>query len=813
MTLTQDIVFGLRMLRKNPALSAVAIIALTLGIGANATVFTIVNAFLFENLPFADSERILYISSTNTATGKGRGESYPDFRDFRSEAKSFASLGAFSQFDVDVSDKTGLPVQYKGAHLTPNTFAIIGQKPIVGRDFLPADASPGATPVAILSYSVWENRYGKNPAVIGTSIRINEVPSLVIGVMPLGIQFPGTSQLWIPLVPAGDWEKREYRGLTMFGRLAPTATIESARAEITTVAGRLESQYPATNKGIGAEVETYNDYFTNSDTRLVYLALLGAVGFVLLIACANVANLLLTRAGARAREISVRNALGAGRWRVIRQLLVESLILSVAGGILGSIAGVWGVRFFVDTLITEDTPAYLTFTTDYRVIAYLAAITVATGILFGLAPALSLSRLDFNAVLKAGGHGSSLGSGARRFSSLLVVTEVALAFVLLVGAGLMVRSFLNMAHTPMGVRTDHLMSMDIILRARRYPNPASQVSFHRQLKARLETLPGVKTVAIASNLPGDGWTDFGYELEGSPAVDVRKLPRTGGVIVSPEYFPVLEIHSRRGRTFTDSDGITGVPVVIVNESFARMAWPSQDALGRRLRIQRPTSNAPAAGIAQQPWLAVVGVIPDIIQSDTSQGSHDPLVYIPFVQLPQREMVFAARTLVPPENLSNAFRREVQALDADLPITDVRTLDSLLWERTRSWRVYGSMFSIFAAMALLMAAVGLYGVIAQSVSQRTREIGVRMAIGASTRTILGMVFAQGMRQLIIGLAAGLVASFVLTQVLASQLVGVKPADPVTLVAVALVLTLAGVVGCALPARRAMKVDPVIALRYE
>lgn len=813
-TLGQDVLFGLRILRKSPGFTAVATLALALGIGANATVFTIANAYLFQSLPFADSARILYISSVDNSTGRGHGESYPDYRDFQTQVKSFATLGGFSRSDVDVSDRNGLPTQYKGAQVTFNAFSIIGQKPVAGRAFLPEDARPGAAPVAILSYSLWENRYGKAFSIVGETIRINEVPTVVIGIMAPGMQFPGSSQLWMPVVPAGDWERREYRRLTMFGRLAQNASLESARVETTALATRLASQYPATNKDIGAQVETYNDYFTDSDTKLVFLALLGAVGFVLLIACANVANLLLARAVGRTREISVRTALGAGRSRVIRQLLVESILLSSAGGVLGSLAGVWGVRVFETTLIPEDTPAYLKFTMDYRVLAYLAAITIGTGILFGLAPALRLSKLDINTVLKDGGHGASTGSRAHHLSTLLVVTEMALAFVLLVGAGLMIRSFLKMARTPMGARTDHLMSMDIMLRAKKYPSEASQISFHQQLRTRLEALPGVQMAAMASNLPGDGWTDFNYELEGAPPVDQRKQPRTGAVIVSPTYFPVLEIRPRRGRVLTESDGVAGVPVAIVNESFARMSWPGADPLGRRLRLVMRTSGAPAgSGPAPQPWLTVVGVIPDVVQSDTSQGSHDPLIYLPYRQLPQRDMVVAARTLVPPETLGNAFRREVQALDGDLPVTDLRTLDAMLLERTRSWRVYGSMFSIFAAMALLLASVGLYGVIAHSVSQRTQEIGVRMAMGASSRSILKMVFAQGMRQLIVGLTVGLAASFGLTRVLGSLLIGVTPVDPLTFVTVTLVLTLAAVVGAAIPARRAIKVDPIVALRYQ
>lgn len=810
-TLGQDLRFGMRMLRNSPGFTIAAILAISLGIGANATVFTIANAYLFQSLPFTESERVLYISSVNHATEQGRGESYPDYHDLEAQAKSFAALGAFSRSDMDVSDHSSLPNQYKGALVTANAFSVIGWKPMLGRDFLPSDAAAGAAPAAILSYSLWENRYGKSPSILGATIRVNEIPTVVVGVMPPGMQFPGASLLWTPLVPSGDWARREVRRLTMFGRLTPEASLESAQAEMSALASRLAREYPATNQDIGAEVETYTDYFTDSDTRVIVLALLGAVGFVLLIACADVANLLLARAVTRAREVSVRIALGAGRWRVIRQFLVESVLLSAAGGVIGSLAGMWGVRIFRTTLIPEDTPDYLTFTMDHRVLAYLAAITVGSGILFGLAPALRLSRLDINGVLKDGGHGASAGVRARRVSALLVAGEMALAFVLLVGAGLMIRSFLNMAHTPIGARTDHLMSMDVLLRAGRYPTEASEINFHQQLKARLESLPGVEMVALASNLPGDGWTDLPYQLEGAAPLDPRRQPRAGAVIVGPSYFPVLEIRPRRGRVFSETDGVAGVPVAVVNETFARASWPGGNPVGKRLRLLPRTAAAPAA--TPQPWLTVVGVVPDVVQSDSSQGAHDPLLYVPYRQMPPRDMVVAVRTSVPPESLGNAFRREVQALDGDLPVTDLRTLDAMLWERTRNWRVYGGMFSIFAAMALLLAAVGLYAVMAHSVSQRTREIGVRMAMGASSRNILGMVFAQGMRQLAAGLAVGIAASLVLSRVLGALLVGVKPADPLTYGAVALVLALAAMLGSAIPARRAIRVDPIEALRYQ
>ncbi|MDR3702402.1 MAG: ABC transporter permease [Candidatus Sulfopaludibacter sp.] len=811
--LGQDFRFGLRVLRKSPGFTLVAVAALALGIGANATVFTIANGFLFRNLPFADSRRIFYISGVHNSDGRGSGESYPDYSDFQSQVKSFEVLGALARFDVDISDAWSLPSQYKGARVTANAFSAIGQHPAAGRDFVAADGLPGAPPVAILAHALWQSRYHAEPEAIGSTIRVNEVPTVVVGVMPPGLRFPGDSSLWIPLVPAGDWTRREYRSLTMFGRLADGATVSSARAEMTAIARRLETQYPGTDRDTGARVQSFNDYFIGQDTRLVLLALLGAVGFVLLIACANVVNLLLARAVLRAREVSIRAALGAGRWRVIRQLLVESTLLCLAGGALGAVMGIWGVRLFQQTILPNERAAYLSFPLDYHVLAYLTAITFGTAILAGFAPALRLARVDINECLKEGARSSGTGHGGRRLTTALITFEVALAFVLLVGAGLMIRSFLKMARTPIGARTDHLMTMDILLRPNRYPAGASQVSFYDQLLERLRALPGVAGAGMASNLPGDGWMDFQYEREGAPPVDPQRNPQTGGVIVSPGYFAVLGIRPVRGRVFTDRDGMEEPPVLVVNQSFAKAAWPGQDPVGRRLRLTRRSSRDRSGSTAAQPWLTVVGLIPDIVQNDESQGLHDPLLYLPYRQMPQREMVLAARTPAPPGFLANDFRRAVQALDADLPVTDLRTLDQLLWERTWKWRVYGSMFSLFAGMALLLASVGLYSSIAHSMNQRIQEIGVRMALGATRQDILWMVLANGVQQVLIGLAVGLAASLAVAQVLDSMLVGVSPADPLTLAAVGLVLALAGISGSTVPAMRATRIDPAVALRHE
>ncbi len=763
-SLWQDVRFGLRLFEKSPGATLVAIVALALGIGANATVFTIANGFLLRNLPFAGSSRIVYIAATRGDEDEGRGVSYPDFLDYQREATSFEtepasparanSLGAFSRFDVDLSDNVSLPNQYKGARMSPNAFALIGQRPVLGRDFTAEDALPSSPKVAILAFGLWKSRYDGDPSVIGSTIRVNEEPTIVIGVMGPGLRFPGDSSLWIPLTPEGNWRRRSYRALTMFGRLAPHATIDSARAELTTLARNLERRYPETDKGLEVRLESFNDFFVGQDTRSTLFALAGAVGFVLLIACGNVANLLLARAVLRERELSVRAALGAGRGRLVRQLLVESLLLSLAGGTAGTVLGIWGVRLF---------------------------------------------------------RGASLGRRGRRLSTTLVTAELALAFVLLSGAGLMIRSFVKMAMTPVGANTGHLMSMDVLLRPAKYPTLASQISFYAELQARVASLPGVVSVGMASNLPGDGWTDFYYEPEGRSPIDPRRRPQTGGVVISPSYFSLLDVGAIRGRVFTGDDGRNGAHVLVVNRSFAQRCWPGQDAIGKRLRVVEREAGAPPG--AAQPWFTVVGVVPDIVQNDVSQGLHDPLVYLPYIELPQREMVIGARTVVPPESLANDFRRALQALDPDMPVTDLRTLDQLLWERTWKWRIYGGMFSLFAALALLLAAVGLYSVLAHSINQRVPEIGVRIALGASRRDILQLAFAAGLKQIAAGLLLGLLASLLTMRLLAAMLVGVQPSDPLTLLTVSGVLLLAGLLGIAIPARRALDIDPAVALRHE
>jgi predicted permease len=809
MSILEDIRFGLRTLSKNPGFTTVAITALALGIGVNATVFSLANAVLFKNLPFANSDQILYIVSTNaTKPHSNRAFSYPNFRDLRAQVKSFDAVGASTEVSANISDHTASPEGYHGARVTANMFSVIGQKPIAGRDFGPADEQPGSPPVAILSYKVWENRYGKDLSVIGRTVRIDEEPTTIVGVMPARLDFPRETEIWKPLILKDEYEKRENRRFTVFGHLAPNTSIKTASAEVGTIAQRLAAAYPIENKDIGGRVIDYNDYFAgegDGEIKIIFLAMLGAVGFVLLIACANVANLQLARAVSRMREISIRVALGAGRWRIIRQLLIESLMLSIAGGAIGWMLAIWGIRVFDNAVAATGKPPSLDFTMDLRALLYLAAITIGTGLLFGLAPALRLSKLDVNAALKDGGRGSSGGGRGKYLSGLLVVVEMALAVVLLAGAGLMIRSFMNAYRSDIGIRDGNILTMWIQLPNANYLKPEQQLAFFDRLKTRIDALPGVEISTVTSNIPLTGSWDFPYEVEGEPQPDARRRPNVDAVITTPDYFRVMGRQMLAGRDFTAADGTPSSLTVLVNRQFAQSILHDENPLGRRLRLYKKD--------VAQPWLTIVGVVPNLPYKDQSRAKRDPTIYLPYRLETTSSMSVAARTSVPPSTLKQAFRREVQAIDDGLPVLNLHTMDEQLERRNWPYRVFGTLFAIFAAIALGLASVGLYAVIAHSVSQRTQEIGVRIALGARDGNILRLVFAQGMTQLAIGLVIGLAAALAVTKVLKALLVDVSPSDPPTFVAVALILSTAAALGCLIPARRAMRVDPIEALRHE
>jgi len=710
MNLLQDARFGFRMLLKSPAFTSVIILVLALGIGANTTVFTLVNAVLFKGLPFVHPEEIMALGSSNLTKGRERmGVSYPDYRDWRAQSRSFKDLEAFETVSLNVSDNSALAERLRGARVSANTFVLIGQKPILGRDFLPAEDRPGAPAVCIIGYGIWKARYGGDPSIIGRTVRLNEVPAVIVGVMPEGMKFPLGQDLWLPLVPTGNYEKRDWRGLNVFGRLLHGVTMASARADLDTIAIRLDKEYPKSNQGLRATVKPYNDEFNGGQIRVVFLALLGAVAFVLLIACANVANLLLSRSLSRSREVSIRTALGASRWRLVRQLLMESVLLGLIGGLVGLALSFWGVRMFDLAVADVGKPYWIKFTMDYTVFAYFAAVSLATGLLFGLAPAFHASKVDINEALKEGGRGTSGGSRMKFLSGALVVVELALAVVLLSGAGLMIRSFLKMYTMDLGVRKDNLLVMRYNLADAKYPTPEAQLRFHERLLADIQATPGVESVAMASNLPMQGSYGWKYEIEGEAPQEPDKRKSASGIVITPQYFRTCGVQVLRGRAFSSSDGLPGNDVAIVNERFAREHWQHGDAIGKRMRLFKEDGKQSQA--PQPEWLRVVGIVPQLRQNDPTRIETDALIYVPLRQEALRFVGVIAHTNVPPSSLAAAFKKVVQKIDENQPVFGVQTLEEMLVEQRWPFRVFGSLFAIFAIIALVLASVGIYAVMA------------------------------------------------------------------------------------------------------
>ena len=813
-TLLRDVRYAIRTLGQNPGFTAVTVMTLALGIGVNAAFFTVTNAVLFRGCRLVDrNDRILYIHSERN--GQYSGVSYPDFEDWRTQARSFDGMGTVADLRITLNDQSGFPERYTATRITTNAFRLLGQNPIIGRDFASSDAIPGAAPVAILSYGFWVRRFGKDPAIIGQTLQINGTPlTIVIGVMPAGFSFPQNQDLWIPLVPTADLQRRDARTLWfVFGRMADGATIESARAELETIGRRLANAYPLSNQGQVPRPHNFAEFFIGPSATMMYGAMWGAVVFVLLIACANLANLLLARAIGRFRDISVRMALGAGRWRIIRQLLIESVLLAAIGGFFGWWIAKWGVRAYelaTNPAVGEWRRDLLDYSMDYRVLAYVMAISIGTGLLFGFAPALRFARLDLNTVLKDGGRAATGGGRGNRLSGLLVTGEVTLAVVLLTGAGVMIRSFLNIYTADIGVRTADTRTMLLHLPEAKYPHRKEQISFVDSLKTRLEAIPSVESASIgpppAGGIPGRR----PYELAGSGPVDERSRPTIAVATIGPDYFRTLGATVLSGREFNKFDGVSGVLAAVVNQRFATQYWRGENAVGQRLRL--------FDGKTPEAWLTVVGVVSNIVY-DANRQEITPLVYLPYYGQRPRvgDMWVLVRTPLSAGELVTAFRREISSLDRD----------AVIWlgpynfdDRARATgglygdiRTHTVLFLIFAAVALMLASISLYAVIAHSVSKRTQEIGVRMAVGATARDILHLVFKERMLQVAIGLTIGLLGSFAVNRTLKSELVQVSSADPITLGFASAVLIFSAALGCWIPARRAMRVDPAVALRHD
>jgi putative ABC transport system permease protein len=810
----QDLRFALRLLLKERWFSAVAIVALALGIGLNATVFALVNAVLIRGLPFKDSQD-LYMLSWQQKRGGRSGVSYPEFKEWREQTKAFTGLGAWLNSSMTISDAGGMPEQARGSYLTANSFALVGQQPLMGRDFGPQDERRGADRAVIIGYTMWRNRYGGDPQVLGKLTRVNGEPGVIIGVMPEGMMFPQNNEIWMAFIPTEPQEKRTWRGLNVFGRVSPGISRRTAATELNTIAGRIRSEYPKDYEELtGTSIETFNERFNGGPIRAVFLSMMGAVVFVLLIACANVANLLLSRSASRAREVAVRLALGATRWRVVRQLLVESVLLGGIGGLLGLGIAIFGVRAFDAAVTDSGKPYWIQFTIDYTVIGFLAGICLLTGILFGLAPALHVSRTNVHGVLKEGGRGNAGGGRVRWLTGTMVVVEVALTLVLLVGAGLMVRSFLNLYRVDIGMRTERLLAINLQLAGDKYQKPEMRRAFYDRLQPRLAAIPGAEHVALTTSIPPFGVGRRPVEFDGRPVPKIDDAPQIGTATISPAFFDAAGVPVIRGRGFTDADGGAGAENVIINERMASEHFTTEDPIGKRIRFMQ--SAAPAGQPAPPPavWRTVIGIVPTIRHAQLADAVSLAMTYLPLRQDPPGFVSVMIRSSVSPESLMTAVRKEVYAIDPDQPVFALRTMEQMMQNQMWPYRVFGTLFTLFAFIGLMLSAVGLYAVMAYAVTQRTQEIGVRMALGAQGNQVTWMVLKRGLFQLALGLTLGLAGGYFAGQALPSRiLVQTTATDPWTFAAITLLLSVVAITACVVPARRAMRVDPLVALRAE
>jgi predicted permease len=799
-----DLRFALRTILAHRWFSLAIVATLALGIGLNTMIFTLTYAALFKPVPVTGGARLVAVTERNVARGdNGMPASYPDFLDYRSQTTSFDGLEAASGEGAVLSEAGNPPRSYNLNRVSAGMFGMLHTRPILGREFLPSDEKPGAEPVMLLGYSVWKERYAGSPDVIGHVVRVNSDPATIIGVMPDGFKFPSGVEIWMPLVPTADLEKRSNRSVLLYGFLKPGTSIQRASVDLGAIAQRLATAYPEADKNIGIQVQTFQERYNGGPIRIVFLCMLAAVGFVLLIVCANVANMMLSRALARQREMSIRVAIGASRWRVIRQLLVESLALSLAGGLLGLGLAAIGIHWFDLNSRNVGKPTWVLFQMDYAVYGYFALLCVLTGLLSGLAPALRASRVDLNSALKEG----SRSAGTRRsgfLSSVLVVFQFALTLILLTGAGIFVRAFLAAQQINAWVPADHLLTAGVYLPHERYADADSRVRFFDQLLPQLRAIPGVSRAALTSSPPGMGTGSRRVEIEGAPPVDPQKLPLAAVLAQSPGAFGTIDLAILRGRDFNDTDGKAGTKCAIVTRDFASKFWPNQEPLGKRLRFYDDDKLGD--------WLTVIGVSADIVQQ-TNRDVRDPLVFVPYRQEGYGGMTLMLRTDGNPLSLSSSMRGAVQNIDQDLPLSDVSTLAEVIYHNQWYLRLFGTLFFAFAAIALLIASVGIYAVIAQATTSRTQEIGVRMALGASSGNILGLVLARGMKQLLAGFVIGLAAAYPAARVMTAIPLHVSASDPVLFVTISALLISVGFFACYLPARRAAALDPVKAIRYE
>jgi putative ABC transport system permease protein len=797
-SILQDVRFGARMLAKSPGLAAVAIITLALGIGANTAAFSMVRHLLLTPLPYDEPERLVALSSVDLTTGEESGMSLPDLEDVREQGRAFEAVAAVQQRPL-VLDAGGGPEQVEGVAVTPDFLTLLRVAPEAGRGITREDTLEAQPAVALLGHGFWQRRFGADPSVVGREVTVDRRPVTVVGVLPADLQFPSRQvDLWVPLPRQGAHAERDGRHLTAIARLAPGVDLAQAREEMGVLASRFRDAYANTNANVGFSATRLEDRMV-AKARQRLLLLQGAVAFVLLIACANVANLFLARGSARAREVAIRAALGAGRWRLVQQFLAESLLLALAGGALGLFVGRW----LLDLLIAagpERIARLNEIKIDGSVLAFTLGVSALTGVLFGLVPALRAAATDAADTLKQGGTAAA-GFGRDRLRAALLVGEVALSLILLVGAGLLTRAYWRLENVAPGFEPSGALTVSLALPEAMYPEHAQTEEFYRAVLDRVRHVPGVEAAGAVDIMPLVGWNPGAkFVVEGREASPDVPPHRADFQPVTPEYFRAMGIPVLQGRPFAGAELAGDAPVVVVNDRFARRIWPEEDAVGKRIRF---------ADGADSPWLTVVGVVGDVRQFGVQEEPR-PEIYVPEVR---RTMTLVARTSVPPAAVTDAVLGEIRAVDPTLPRPAVRTLEEVLDDSLSTKRLASITFGTLAVVAVLLATIGIYGVISFSVARRTREIGIRMALGAAPRDVAGLVVGQCLGLTAVGVGVGLCGALAVTRLLRSYLYGVSALDPLTFVAAALLLVVAALAASWAPLLAATRLNPVTALRHE
>jgi predicted permease len=812
-TLLQDLRYSLRRLAKSPAFTAIVVLTLALGIGANTAIFSAVNAVILRPLPYREPHRLVTIEHMYPSLDMEAPVSVPGFLDYEKKGRSFESMAVQSGWQANLTG-VGEPVRMQGQRVTGKFFTTLGVPAMLGRTLQPGEDAAGRERVAVLSYDAWQRVFGADPGIVGRGLSLNGESYEVVGVMPSGFRdfFNRDAEIWAPLVFRPDQitdEQRTHEFLNLTARLKPEVPVEQAQGEMRTLAEQLKRDYTDSYAPTWSLGVTPLSIQATGDIRPALLVLLGAVGFVLLIACANVANLLLARAAARSKEIAVRTALGATRERLLKQLLTESLLVSLAGGAVGLLLAYAGVRALV-AMDIGDLPRSEEIGIDGKVMLFTLVVSLAAGLLFGLAPAIHTATPNLHGALKEGGRGTTADRGSHALRRSLVVTEVALALTLLTGAGLLLKSFARLQGVDPGFEPANLLTFNLALPQNRYRSDTSQAAFWDQAIPALARIPGVTSVGATSVMPfGGSWSTAGFEIEGYQAPENVPGPWGDIRIVTPQFFETLRIPLLRGRYLTEDDRDRSRPVAVIDQEFVRRYWPNDDPIGKRFTFGPPDG---VTDTTQNEWIEVVGVVGHTAHEGLDADPRLQL-YLPYRQVPQPFMAVAVRTTGSPERYVNLVRGAVRSVDPDQPISAVSNMDELLSRAVGQRRLSMMLLSLFSGIALVLASVGIYGVMSYSVTQRARELGVRIALGADRSDVLRLVLRQGMRLALAGIGIGLVAALALTRFIESQLYGVAATDPFTFVLVAGILAATALLANLLPALRAMRMDPAVVLREE